>query len=227
MALRVRTALLSALLTLPAWPLQAQQPAPFLFGYGAQRPYAGYGYRGSSSQRGFDEAETYRQSGTVRTLCVRLCDGYYFPISHAVPRSSLGRDDDACNASCGSGARLFYHPTSGGDVETMVDLDGMGYSTLPTAFKYRKSLVAGCACRPQPWSEVERRRHRGYGDGDQPAEAEAHPGGVEAPHAGASGDERAVARPQPVARHVDPAPLWPGRSRAAPKPQFVWPGGRD
>src|SRR5215467_7410334 len=38
---------------------------------------------------------------TYRTLCVRLCDGFYFPISFAVPASSLERDAERCRASCG------------------------------------------------------------------------------------------------------------------------------
>ena len=36
------------------------------------------------------------------------------------------------------------------------------YAALPNAFKYRKTLVEGCRCRPQPWSEAELQRHRGY-----------------------------------------------------------------
>ena len=215
MALRGRIALLAAALVLPAQPLQAQSPAPYLFGYGAQRPYSGYG------ARSVDEAEPLQQGGTVRTLCVRLCDGYYFPMSHAVPRSTLARDADACSARCGADARLFYHPTHDGDVESMVDLSGMAYASLPNAFRYRKSLVEGCSCRPQPWSDVERQRHRGY-DGGETAATTA------APSTGAPDDRAAVVRPQPVARQMDPPPpRGPGRSQAAPRPQVVWPGARN
>ena len=90
--------------------------------------------------------------GTYRTLCVRLCDGFYFPISFATPEGGLARDAEQCRASCGAEARLFYHLNPGGSVETMMDLTGRAYSALPTAFKYRKSLVTGCQCRPQPAS---------------------------------------------------------------------------
>jgi hypothetical protein len=88
-------------------------------------------------------------AATYRTLCVRLCDGFYFPISFAVPESGLSRDAEQCRASCGTEARLFYHPNPGGSVETMLDLAGRAYSALPSAFTYRKTLVAGCSCRPQ------------------------------------------------------------------------------
>jgi hypothetical protein len=63
---------------------------------------------------------------------VRLCDGYYFPISFSTMRSEFARDADKCAASCGSEARLFYHPNPGGDVEDMVDLTGSATRDCPT-----------------------------------------------------------------------------------------------
>ena len=35
-----------------------------------------------------------------RTLCVRSCDGFYFPISSVASRSRFGLDADLCRASC-------------------------------------------------------------------------------------------------------------------------------
>ena len=115
--------------------------------------------------RSFETDQPYERSGgTFRTLCVRMCDGYYFPISYTTPRSGLARDADTCSAGCGDEARLFYYPNPGGEIETMVDLTGMAYSELPNAFKYRKRLVQGCQCRPKPWSEAELQRHRAYAE---------------------------------------------------------------
>ena len=34
--------------------------------------------------------------GTYRTLCVRTCDGYYFPISFKVTRAKFNTDSIAC-----------------------------------------------------------------------------------------------------------------------------------
>jgi hypothetical protein len=111
---------------------------------------------------------------------VRLCDGYYFPISGAATHGSLARDADACAASCGAEARLFYHPKGDGDVDGMVDLTGMAYSSLPNAFKYRTGLVESCRCRPQPWSDAERQRHRGYTS--EPLDVGSATGGAPSPH---------------------------------------------
>jgi len=96
-----------------------------------------------------------------RTVCVRLCDGYYFPLSASSPRARLHRDDDLCRNSCESGARLFYHPVSK-DIDDAVDLEGQPYARLPNAFRYRKALKQGCTCRPEPWSEEARQRHDRY-----------------------------------------------------------------
>ena len=161
MALRVVVAVFAALLAWPVQPLQPQcflqqflgnGPPPRLYGYGAvpyyRSPYA-WPPRPYQPDTGSDGALTGR-ANTYRTLCVRLCDGYYFPISSAVPSSSLSRDADTCSASCGAEARLFYYSNAGGDVESMTDLTGLAYSSLPNAFMYRKALVPECRCRPQP-----------------------------------------------------------------------------
>ena len=143
-------------------------------------------------------------TGTYRTLCVRLCDGFYFPISSATIGSGLARDADACSASCGTEARLFYHPNDGGDVDSMVDLTGLAYSALPNAFKYRKTLVPECRCRPQPWSEAELQRHRAYAGGGSVAAdtGSPPPPPVRESRAPPSGDPSAVAP-----RAGAPAPL--------------------
>ena len=109
--------------------------------------------------------QPHERSGPVRTLCVRMCDGFYFPISSAASRSELARDADKCSALCSTEASLFYYSAAGGGIDTMVDLMGRAYTSLPNAFKYRKTLVRGCQCRPQPWTEAELQRHRGYESG--------------------------------------------------------------
>lgn len=101
-------------------------------------------------------------SGSFTTVCVRMCDGFYFPISQRVPRSRFHNDADACRSRCGqSESRLFYH-SFGADMKSAVDLTGRAYAALPIAFLHRKRLVAGCACRPEPWSEAALIRHEGY-----------------------------------------------------------------
>ena len=99
-----------------------------------------------------------------RTLCVRTCDGFYFPIGDNVGRERLHQDARACTARCDGEAKLFYYPTNGGSVETMVDMTGRPYAQTETAFLYRKTLVQGCTCKAAPWSAESAARHQGYKD---------------------------------------------------------------
>jgi Protein of unknown function (DUF2865) len=109
--------------------------------------------------------------GGYHTVCVRLCDGYFWPVSYSAPRSRLYRDANVCSASCGAEAKLFHYPTNGGQLQDAVDLTGRVYGRLPTAFKYRKALVEGCVCKPAPWSDAEIGRHRVYALNEDAARA--------------------------------------------------------
>ena len=92
------------------------------------------------------------QFGTYRTLCVRTCDGYYFPISFSTVPSKFAADEQTCQAMCpGSDVRLYTYRNPGEEPNQMVSLAGEPYTVLPTAFRYRKEYDAACACRaPDP-----------------------------------------------------------------------------
>lgn len=90
------------------------------------------------------------QSGTFRTLCVRTCDGYYFPISYSVTPDLFVRDERKCQAMCpGTDVRLYSHRVPGEESKDMVSGAGTPYSELPTAFRYREAGYVrpeGCGC---------------------------------------------------------------------------------
>jgi hypothetical protein len=134
-------------------------PPTFNFGYGGQRFDYGQGYG-----QGYGDSGWPQDFSTYRTLCVRTCDGFYFPMGDNVGRERLYHDARSCEARCDGEAKLFYYPTKGGSVETMVDMAGRPYAQLPTAFLYRKTLVQGCTCKPAPWSAESAARHQGYKD---------------------------------------------------------------
>jgi hypothetical protein len=101
--------------------------------------------------------------GPYRTMCVRPCDGFYFPLRAHAWHSDFSSDIRSCRAACGSEARLFYSPSSSASTaDDMMDLGGRKYSELPHAFAYRKALVQGCTCKPVPWSVEEEQRHKAY-----------------------------------------------------------------
>ncbi len=105
---------------------------------------------GNARLRGWTD-RTYSPSGqfgTYRTLCVRTCDGYYFPISFSTVPARFAADEQTCQSMCpGSGVALYVYRNPGEDVNQMVSLTGEPYSALPAAFRYRQEYDAACTCR--------------------------------------------------------------------------------
>ena len=100
--------------------------------------------------------------GTYRTLCVRLCDGFYWPISYATTPEHFDTDRRKCESSCGSPVQLYKYRNPGGELEDMEDLKGRPYSKLKTAFLYRTAYDASCKCKSDPWEQEATGRHRMY-----------------------------------------------------------------
>jgi hypothetical protein len=101
-----------------------------------------------------DPATARLLSGSYRTLCVRTCDGYFFPISFHASQGRLRTDANVCKALCpASETRLYYHSNPGQEAEDAVAADGTRdlLTSHPNAFRYRSEVVAGCACgTPDP-----------------------------------------------------------------------------
>ena len=85
---------------------------------------------------------------TYRTVCVRLCDGYYFPVSFSTLPNHFDRDAEVCQSKCAAPAQLYYYQNPGGAVDQMVAYsDNQQYTKLKTAFLYRKEYINGCSCK--------------------------------------------------------------------------------
>ncbi len=96
---------------------------------------------------------------TYRTLCVRTCDGYYFPISFSTTPDHFDEDAQACHRMCpAADVTLYTHHNPGEEIEQAVSLDGQLYTQLPTAFQYRKALSPTCGCRRpgESWTDTLR-----------------------------------------------------------------------
>ena len=102
-------------------------------------------------------------NGTFRTVCVRLCDGFFFPISFATTPEYFVRDEAACHSRCSSSARLYVYPADG-EPEQMVSVQRQPYSALNTAFLFRTKYDAACTCKPHPWDQEALARHRAYAE---------------------------------------------------------------
>jgi hypothetical protein len=96
-------------------------------------------------------------SSTFKTVCVRTCDGYYFPISYATVASRFGEDERACKRLCPAADVVLYtHRNPGEEIEQAVSLAGSAYTELPAAFKYRREYNSACSCRAagQSWADA-------------------------------------------------------------------------
>lgn len=87
------------------------------------------------------------KSSTVKTLCVRTCDGYYFPISNAATSSKLPSDERTCQRLCPAAEVALYSMRSSEDVKSAVSTSGQPYTALPNAFRYRQEYNPSCSCK--------------------------------------------------------------------------------
>src|SRR5262245_4699122 len=125
----------------------------------SETPRRSWGFRG---EEGRSKNFASHDGGTYRTVCVRLCDGYFWPVSFAAARTSLGQDRRKCEQSCESPARLYVSKDTEAPLEDMRDENGRYYRDLKTAFVYRTSYLESCKCRAHPWEAEAQARHAGY-----------------------------------------------------------------
>lgn len=95
--------------------------------------------------------------GTYRTICVRTCDGYYYPISYSTTPERFRDDEQACQRMCpASEVQLYTYHNPGEDVQQAVSLNGRLYTEMPNAFAYRKAMTPACSCRRpgESWAEA-------------------------------------------------------------------------
>jgi hypothetical protein len=183
-------------------------------------------YPGSRWRHGVDDGAEAEGSGGYTTMCVRLCDGYYFPVSHRVTRARFYKDAEACRSRCGSSeAVLFYRSSTDSDMSRATDLTGRAYASLSTAFLHRKQRIDGCTCKPEPWAMSELARHYGYRIADEAAPSEAPQGeariaSVESVDAGEGTDRPVVDARRGPAWSVIPADV--ARRENAPASSPSW-----
>lgn len=110
---------------------------------------------GLSTDRLDGDGEKKERLGGRMPVCVRTCDGYFFPVNF---EGLGGRDDYAsvCHALCPAAETQLYFMRLGADISSAATREGEAYSSLPTALKYRETRVENCACKAveQTWAQV-------------------------------------------------------------------------
>ncbi|MGY8677221.1 DUF2865 domain-containing protein [Bradyrhizobium sp. UFLA05-153] len=130
---------------------QSQGPGNFLSNL------FGGGNNPNNPPPGTPPADLGPQSGTYRTVCVRTCDGAYFPVSFATVPARFPDDERTCKALCpAADAALYAYRNPGEDMNAAVSVSGQPYTALPNAFKFRSEFNPSCSCKAagQSWADA-------------------------------------------------------------------------
>jgi Protein of unknown function (DUF2865) len=82
----------------------------------------------------------------TRGYCVRLCDGFFFPVGDLGTGSDEDAEQLACNSLCPSAETRLYIAPEGTEGVSEAASNGVPYSRLPTAYAYRNKLTKTCSC---------------------------------------------------------------------------------
>ncbi|MDB5550073.1 MAG: hypothetical protein JWL86_57 [Rhizobium sp.] len=89
-------------------------------------------------------------NGSYRTMCVRTCDGAYFPISSQASTMGFQRDAQVCSMMCpGTETELYYHSIREESDAMRSAFTGRSYDELDNAYRFRtqtraKDKTCGC-----------------------------------------------------------------------------------
>ncbi len=100
------------------------------------------------------EEQRPRGWGAGRPVCVRTCDGSFFPLSNSP--GGRGGQQEMCQALCpGAETEVFYMGGSG-NIEDAVNRNGRGYLSLANANRFTRQFDSSCSCRKpgQSWAQA-------------------------------------------------------------------------
>lgn len=84
--------------------------------------------------------------GSRQAVCVRLCDGYFFPFSAGESGAAVD-EQAACADLCpGAAATVYFLPAGSDRIEDAYSRAGARYAALDTALRYRTTHDNTCAC---------------------------------------------------------------------------------
>ena len=130
--------------------LNDEQPSLYdrLFGRRDNGQASGEPASGGELRGAFSARQPYR------ALCVRACDGYFFPVAFSSSPLNFTNDQQACEAACpGTETEVYYDEVPDEDGSKMRSgRTGAPYAELPTAFLYKRAgykRPAACGCNPR------------------------------------------------------------------------------
>jgi hypothetical protein len=97
-----------------------------------------------------------RPRGGPMAICVRECDGGFFPITYSARSANLDDLDGLCKAMCPGAEAKLYTQSQWKGLDSALSIEGEPYSDHPNAYKFEKSFDPSCGCKPpgKSWAEA-------------------------------------------------------------------------
>ena len=95
-------------------------------------------------------------AGGSYAVCVRACDGSFFPVSYFGAANRSDMLEQVCRSLCPNADVTLYSFPFGGTIEEAVSSTGEPYAHLPNAGKFEQTYDRSCSCRApgQSWAEA-------------------------------------------------------------------------
>jgi hypothetical protein len=89
-------------------------------------------------------------------VCVRTCDGSFFPVSYSGAGSRADSLEEVCRALCPNADVALYSYPFGGTIDEAASASGQPYADLPNAGKFQTTNDPSCSCRRkgENWAEA-------------------------------------------------------------------------
>lgn len=172
---------------------------------------------------GYAPGPDIQVQGELRTLCVRTCDGAFFPISSNASPQDFPEQAAQCERMCpGTETELFYHAMVGQESSDMVSAKtGQPYKSMPTAFAYRNgspsSRSASCSCNMAAYHQEMKRQEQ---QASAPQSLPNHSSSNETPSTQPYSGVTRIPSPQPETKKPADQPASPQEeAKAAPVPE--------
>ncbi len=98
-------------------------------------------------------------------VCVRTCDGSFFPVSYSGAGSRSDSLEEVCRSLCPNADTQLYSFPFGGTINQAVSSTGEPYVNLPNALKFQQSYDSTCSCRRkgESWAQALAAAEAKYG----------------------------------------------------------------
>jgi len=104
------------------------------------------------------------QAGSY-AVCVRTCDGSFFPVSYSGAGSRSDSLEEVCRSLCPNADVALYSFPFGGMIDEAVSSTGERYVDMANALKFQQSFDSTCSCRRrgETWAQALASAEAKYG----------------------------------------------------------------